>query len=84
MDIHDTQSPTRLNSCTALVQHVYAPSESNNEKEPNHRYADDTQVCLALSPNDYNSLCQCIEEMQLDLQKQLDLPAISSVKQGKN
>ncbi len=78
MDIHDTQSPTRLNSCTALVQHVYAPSESNNEKEPNHSYADDTQVYLALSPNDYNSLCQCIEEMQLDL------PAISSVKQGKN
>ncbi len=59
-------SPTRLNSCTALVQHVYAPTESNNVKEPNHSYADDTQVYLALSPNDYStidSLCQCIEEI---------------------
>ncbi len=31
-----------------------------------HSYADDTQVYLALSPNDYrpiDSLCQCIGEM---------------------
>ncbi len=31
-----------------------------------HSYADDTQIYLALSPNDYSpidSLCQCIDEM---------------------
>ncbi len=31
-----------------------------------HSYADDTQIYLALSPNDYsptNSLCQCIDEI---------------------
>ncbi len=31
-----------------------------------HRYADDTQIYLALSPNDYSpidSLCQCIDEI---------------------
>ncbi len=50
-------SPTRLNSCTALVwknQIAY------------HSYADDTQIYLALSPNDYSpidSLCQCIDEI---------------------
>ncbi len=33
-------------------------------KLPNHSYADDTQIYLALSPNDYSpidSLCQCID-----------------------
>jgi len=32
---------------------------------PYHSYADDSQIYLVLSPNDYNptdSLCQCIEE----------------------
>ncbi len=31
-----------------------------------HSYADDTQIYLALSPNDYSSidsLCQCIDEI---------------------
>ncbi len=31
-----------------------------------HSYADDTQVYLTLSPNDYSlidSLCQCIDEI---------------------
>ncbi|KAI2646717.1 RNA-directed DNA polymerase from mobile element jockey [Labeo rohita] len=31
-----------------------------------HSYDDDTQICLALSPNDYSpidSLCQCIDEI---------------------
>ncbi len=31
-----------------------------------HSYADDTQIYLALSPNDFspiNSLCQCIDEI---------------------
>ncbi len=42
--------------------------KSNNEKEPNltNSYADDTQIYLALSPNDYSpidSLCQCIDEI---------------------
>ncbi len=43
-----------------------------------HSYADDFQIYLALSPNDYSpidSLCQCIDE-------QLDVPKLSSVKQG--
>ncbi len=33
---------------------------------PKHSYADDTQIYLALSPNDYSpidSLCQCIDEI---------------------
>ncbi|KAI2646556.1 RNA-directed DNA polymerase from mobile element jockey [Labeo rohita] len=47
---------------------VYAPTESNHEKEKiaYHSYADDTQIYLALSPNDYSpidSLCQCIDEI---------------------
>ncbi len=35
-------------------------------KKTNHSYADDTQIYLALSPNDYSpidSLCQCIDEI---------------------
>jgi len=50
------------------MQPVYAPNEPNNEREPNrlHSYADDTQLYLAQSPNDYSpihSLCQCIDEV---------------------
>ncbi len=45
------------------------PTKSNNEKETKiayHSYADDTQVYLALSLNDYSpidSLCQCTDEI---------------------
>ncbi len=35
VDVHDMRSPTRLNSCTALVYTVYAPTKSDNEEEPN-------------------------------------------------
>ncbi len=46
---------------------MYTPTKSNNEKESNcHSYADDTQIYLALSPNDYSpidSLCQSIDEI---------------------
>ncbi len=64
------RSPTRLISCTALVLPVYAPTKSNNEKEPNcpSHHADDTQIYLALSLNDYSpidSLCQCINDLTL-------------------
>ncbi len=48
-----------------------------------HSYADDTQIYLALSPNDnslIDSLCQCINEIS----SQLDVPEHSSVKQGEN
>ncbi len=35
MDIHDMRTLTRFNSCTTLVQPVYAPTESNNNNESN-------------------------------------------------
>ncbi len=37
-----------------------------NNQTAYHSYADDTQIYLALSPNDYSpidSLCQCIDEI---------------------
>ncbi len=46
-----------------------------------HSYADDAQIYLALSPNDsspIDSLCQCIDEIKLNV------PKLSSVKQGDN
>ncbi len=61
------QSPTRLNSCTALVLPVYAPTKSNHEKEPSpYSYADDTQIDLAylqMTKASIDSLCQCIDEI---------------------
>ena len=48
------------------IQPVHAPNEPNNEMKKNHSSADDTQLYLALSPNDYSpidSLCQCIDEV---------------------
>lgn len=34
VSIQDMQRSTRLSSCTSLVQPLYAPTDSNNEKEP--------------------------------------------------
>ncbi len=49
-----------------LFSQYMLPTKSINEKEPNCSYADDTQIYLALSPNDYSpidSLCHCIVEI---------------------
>ncbi len=42
------------------------PRSQIMRKKTNHSYADDTQIYLALSPNDYSpidSLCQCTDEI---------------------
>jgi len=65
----DLRSPSGLNSCATPIQPVHAPDEPNNEKEPHLlqlAFPDDTQLYLALSPNDYSpidSLCQCIDDV---------------------
>ncbi len=63
-----TWCPTRLNSAPLLFS-LYMLSLSQIMRENQiayHSYADDAQIYLALSPNDYSpidSLCQCIDEI---------------------
>jgi len=53
-----------------LLSHLYMLTQSQimrKNQTAYHSYADDTQIYLALAPNDYSptdSLCQCIDEIK--------------------
>ncbi|XP_057186374.1 uncharacterized protein LOC130552200 isoform X2 [Triplophysa rosa] len=57
---------TRLDSCSSPLQLLPLGQIMKRYQIAYHSYADDTQIYLALSPNDYrpiDSLCQCIDEI---------------------
>jgi len=66
------RSPTRLKTCTctALVSSVYAPLSQimRNNQIANHSYTDDTQIYLALSPNDYSPIDSQVKNLGVILE----------------